>query len=471
MKVWLGLFLLLMSACRMDTAPILVWHTVQTGTLELSLEESGEIASASEVLLRAPFDGTLTQLLPEGTVLKKGQILARMDTSSQQVEYDNARFSLEEARFDHDLAVLEEKIRREKASADQTRARMLARLEALKLKQLQTERDQAALIRVRQQLKSLAQRRALLELEAQERARLFALGYLSRQEKEQAQLQLEETHKERQRLEAELKVLEQGVPVQLIEKQRIQVQKANQEVQQARRQGQIHVRVAEVMKKSAEGRMRTYQGRMTYYQDLITRGIFRAPISGTLVYGKLQVGQEQVPIKAGDAVKEGMELVRIVDLAQPLVRLTLHEIDAPQVQTGQRAAVRLDAWPALLLQGRVQRVLPVARQILSNDRQELQGVTCEVRLDRSDPHLRPGMTAQVRIILKAITGLLVPSQAIVQADRKSWVWVQDATGQPRKREVHTGASDAHQTHIHQGLKAGERVLLNPHTLQAGSAAL
>lgn len=429
MRTWLPLALLLAMACQPVRGPALKWHTVQTGTLELGLQESGEMTSASEQLLRAPFDGTLTRLEPEGTVLRKGQILARMDTSAQQVERDNAQFSLKEASLDRDLAEMERTIRREKAAYERTRAEMLARYEALKLQQLKEERDQAALTRVRENLKSLVQRREILELEARERTRLFELGYLSRQEKDQTQLQLEEAQKEQRRLEAERWVLEQGPPVQELQKQQLQVQKARREVKQAIREGQVQIRVAEVMKKSAESRISTYQGRMKYYQDLIARGIYRAPVSGTLVYGKLQVGEEEIPVKAGDSVKEGMELVRIIDLQQPLVRLNLHEIDAPHVQVGQRAEVRLDAWPEILLKGQVQRLLPVARQTLSNDRQELQGVTCEVRLERADPHLRPGMTAQVRILFQSLPGvLLVPSQALVQDGVQSWVWVQDRQG-------------------------------------------
>ncbi|PIQ23694.1 hypothetical protein COW36_20135 [bacterium (Candidatus Blackallbacteria) CG17_big_fil_post_rev_8_21_14_2_50_48_46] len=461
MKRGAALILCLLCACQAQTTREWQTLTVQSGALDLSLHESGEVVSQSETSLRIPFDGKMTQLLPEGTVVKKNQVIARMDTSSQQTELDNARFSWDEARFDQDLAALNRQIRIEQTQNTQEQARFKARLEELKLLKLKTERDPVALTRVREGLKALAQRQEILSLEARERKRLFELGYLSREERDQAQLQLEESQKEQKRLEAELLVLQQGPRPQEIQKQKVQLEKARAAIKLADREGKVQVRVAEVMKRSAESRIKTYHNRMNYYQDLIRRGQLTAPLPGTLVYGKMRVGQDMIPVKAGDSVKEGIEAVRLVDLQQPLIRLTLNEIDAPQVQLGQKVKVSLDAWPELVLKGEVTRLLPIARQTLSNDALEIQGITCEIRLEKPDPHLRPGMTAQVDIQIQAMKGVLtVPTQALQQSKSESFVWVLEA-GKAQKRKIKTGKSDALNTLVREGLKAGDTVILNP----------
>jgi len=461
----LALLLTQLPACQPQRVSRWDVHTVKQEKMELGLHESGEIVSLSEVSLRVPFDGKLTQLLPEGTVLKPGQELGRMDTSAQLTEKDNSHFSLTEAQMDQKLAQLEREIRRQQAQFNQEQAKIRARFAGLKLKQLKTERDPAALTRIREGLKALAQRQEILELEARERARLFEMGYLSRQERDQAQLQLDESKKDKIRLEAEYKIAQQGPRIQDIRKQELELQKAKAEVKQAQREGAVLVRVADVMKRSAESRIKTYQERLKYYQGLIDKGVLRASVAGTLVYGKLQVGQEQVAVKAGDSVNEGIELVKLLDLQQPVVRLTLHEIDAPRVHLGQTALITLEAWPGLELKGKVHRLLPIARRTLSNDQLELQGVTCEVRLEKPDPHLRPGMTAQVKIRFESLEQVLtVPSQALIQKGQESYCWVLEQ-GQPVRHSLTLGPSDARQTVVRQGLKAGDKVILNPTELE------
>jgi HlyD family secretion protein len=463
-RIFLVGFLSLL-ACQTTKDSSWQLYTVKTGSLDLGLQESGEIVSLSEITLRVPYDGKLTQLLPEGSIIKAGQEIGRMDTSAQITERDNAQISLTDAQMDKKLAQLDKEIRKATGVFTQSQVKLQARIESLKLQQLEQERDQANLTRIREGLKSLAQKLEILELEARERTRLFELGYLSRQERDQARLQRDEALKEKERLEAELIIAEKGPRIQDIRKQKLAVDKAKLEVKQAQREAAVQVKVADVMQRSAESRIKSYQQRLNYYQGLIQKGVIRATVPGTLVYGKLQVGQEQVPVKAGDSVKEGVALVRLVDLQQPVVRLTLHEIDAPQIHLGQTAQIQLEAWPELKLKGKVQRLLPIARKTLSNDQLEIQGVTCEIRLEKSDPHLRPGMTAQVNIRFEELKNvLIIPSQALIQNGKEAYCWTLEK-GQAVRHSLTLGPSDARNTVVQQGLQAGDQVILNPIALE------
>lgn len=457
--------LLLLLACRAEPGPDWDLYTVTAQDLHLTLQETGELGSAEETALTAPFDGVLTQLIPEGSVVKKGDALGRFDTATQQQERDSAKLSLDEARLDQQLARLEQDWRQQEVSFQRRQAEAQVQLENLRLRQLKEERDTIGLTRSREGIKSLQQRTEILNLEARERSRLFELGYLSREEREQARLQLEEAARERERLEAELKVLEQGARPQDVKKQQLQLQQARDRLRQLQQEAQVQAQVAQVMQRSATARAARYDDRLRYYSGLISKGQLKAPVGGTVIYGKLQIGEEQVPLKAGDSVKEGMTVMRLVDLARPMVRVAIHEIDAPRVKQGQAVTVRFDAWPALSLPGKVQRLLPVASQSLGNDALEIRRFDAEILLAENDDRLRPGMTASVEILTEIYTQVLaVPSQAVIQAADQHFCWVLSA-GQPRQRAIETGPSDARQTLIRSGLSAGEQVILNPAGLQ------
>ncbi len=457
---------LLLPACRQPEEVTYQLHTVKSGSLELIVPETGELGSEREVWINAPFAGTLGQLVPEGSVIKKGQTIGRLGTAKQEQERESSKLSISEGQTDLKISAVDLKRRLAEAKAQRVAAVHDAKLEALRLQQLKEERDQVALTRTRESLKSLEQRMQILELEARERTRLFGLGYLSREERDQAQLQLAEAKKEREQLTAELKVLEVGPRKQDVARQQLLVQRAKDEQRRVGETVKVQNRVGEVQKRAANARIKKYQQRFKYYDDLVKSGVLKAPVAGTLVYGKLEIGEERIPIKSGDAVQEGVQIVRLVDLQQPVVRLMVHEIDAPRIKSGQPVRLRFDAWPEKVYAGKVSRVLPVARQPEDDDRQKVRRFSCEIKLLDPDPALRPGMTAQAEIITeRSATGLLVPTQALMRKGNQNFVQI-ISNGKAQERKVEIGSSDARMTLVRSGLTAGEQVILQPKSLES-----
>lgn len=455
----------LLGACQTGGSQDYQLHILETAPMNFSLKETGELGSLKEFQVRVPFDGTLVQLQDEGLVVKKGAELGKLDTSIQIQERDGARLSLQEAQLDLKLAQLQGQSQAARLSSEAKQAQLDVERESILLKQLKEERDPVEGVRLRASLASLKQRMEILELEARERARLFDLGYLSQTERDQAQLQLKEAQKERERLQAELRVFEQGVRQEELEKQLLKQNKARETLRRLQQEKQVQARVAQVQARTAEVRIKRFRDRYSYYQELVKAARLKAPDDGTVIYGKVRVGQEEVPVKAGDAVSEGVAVVRLVDLEQPVVRLRVHEIDAPRLELGQRARVHVDAYPEKELWGRLHVLLPVASQSLDNDELEIQGFRCEIILDEPDPDLRPGMTANVEIMTEKIEqALQIPSQALVQERDAVWCFVWEK-GRPVARQIKVGASNARMTQVLEGVSAGEQIVLNPRGLE------
>ena len=450
-----------LSACRSGASSPWQTHEVSSGPMVFSLKETGELGSQKEFNVRVPFDGTLIQLADEGLVVKKGALLGKLDTSAQIQERDGAKLSLQEAQLDLKLAELDGRTEKARLASESAQAALQLKSESVRLKQLKEERDPVQEAQLKASLQSLKQRMEILELEARERARLFDLGYLSKTERDQAQVQLAEAKKEQERLEAELKVFEQGAREEELEKQALKRDKARESLQRIKKESQVQQRVAKVQARTAQVRIKRFKDRYEYYRDLVQAADLKAPDAGTVIYGKVRVGQDEVPVKAGDAVSEGISVVRLVDLEQPVIRLMVHEIDAPRLTTGQRAQVKVDAYPDKVLWGQVRSLLPVASQTLENDKLELQGFRCEITLDSADPDLRPGMTANVEIIIQELQDALqVPSQALIEHDGVMWCFVlEDGKAVPRQLEL--GQSNARMTQVFKGVKQGDTVILNP----------
>lgn len=461
--VLLGISLMFFSHCQNTTPQNENSYTVKKQDLVIYIQETGWIGSVAEVSVRAPFDAPLVSLIPEGQIVKKGELLGKLESSTQAQEENAQRLAVQEAEVDNQLVDHQSEIGKQSLKHQQKQARLQQSLEKLRLEQLKTERDQAELTRLEAGLNAIDQRMSMLKLESDERNRLFQLGYLSQQERDQSALDLKLAAEEKTQLQAELKIAKAGPAAPVVARQQKQLQFATGELQRLSKEGRINQRILKVQTQTAERKTQRLKKNLKYYQDMVKASTLISPATGTIVYGKLQVGQDQVPIKAGDSLKEGVEILKIVNLKTPMIRLSFHEIDAPRIALGQRTEVRLDAYPEQVFYGKVSRLLPVARTQESSDLLEIRGIAGEIELEKGFPEalLKPGMTCSVRIeVLKHPLVLSVPTQALHHEGDVTYCWV-FKNGAYQKQTVETGLSSIEDTEILKGLQAGEQVLLDP----------
>jgi RND family efflux transporter MFP subunit len=81
------------------------------------------------------------------------------------------------------------------------------------------------------------------------------------------------------------------------------------------------------------------------------------------------------------------------------------------------------------------------------------------RLDNSRGRLRPGLFVQVELpVGEAVQRLVVPAGAVQTHDGRPVVFVEEAQGRYRRRDVQTGASHEGWTEVKSGLSTGDRVV-------------
>ena len=157
-------------------------------------------------------------------------------------------------------------------------------------------------------------------------------------------------------------------------------------------------------------------------------------------------------VQSGQAVEMGMPLYRLADLSTVWVEADVYEQDLRFVRTGEAAEVEIAAYPGEPLRGRVAYVYPEVR---ADTR------TTRVRVELPNPggRIKPGMYATVRIQApvseRAVT---VPRDAVMHSGSHAMVFVEEAPGVYRAREVKVGQEDGGRTQILSGLIAGERVV-------------
>ena len=78
---------------------------VQKGSLTLTLTEIGELKATRSATIGAPNDKLITYLAPEGTFVKKGDLLVQLESEKYKIQIDESQAGFEASVADHKKAI------------------------------------------------------------------------------------------------------------------------------------------------------------------------------------------------------------------------------------------------------------------------------------------------------------------------------------------------------------------------------
>jgi RND family efflux transporter MFP subunit len=182
--------------------------------------------------------------------------------------------------------------------------------------------------------------------------------------------------------------------------------------------------------------------------------IVRAPFAGVVTEKAAQPGEIVAPAAAGGGFTR-TGIATIVDMNSLEIQVDVSESNIDRVYPGQKATVRLNAYPDWEIPGSVTAIVPTA--------DETKG-SVKVRLGISvrDRRILPQMGARVAFLateVLRVDGVLVPTSAIIRRMEGQAVFVIGKDGRARLRNVETGVVREGTTIVSTGLSVGERVAL------------
>ena len=173
---------------------------------------------------------------------------------------------------------------------------------------------------------------------------------------------------------------------------------------------------------------------------------------------------QELMVRPGMTVSQGMSLARITGLSSVWVEAALPEAQAAAARVGEPVEVVLQAFPGQKLHGRVSVVLPEAN---ADTR------TLRVRVDLPNPggRLRAGMFAQMRLGTGSEEALVVPAEAVIRTGQRAIVYVVDQPGRFTPVEVSVGRELGDKLEVLQGLQPGQQVVASGQFLIDSEASM
>ncbi len=174
-----------------------------------------------------------------------------------------------------------------------------------------------------------------------------------------------------------------------------------------------------------------------------------APISGVIVAQNVTNAAA-----AGVGLSGSANAFTIADLSTVWVVCDVYENDIPKLQLGQRAKIRMNAYPDRVLTGHISDIGPILDPSLR---------TAKVRIEVANPgFLKLGMFATATFTsLARQSYAVVPADSVLHLHDRDWVFVPVAANEFRRTEVRAGPMlSGNRQQILSGLEPGQRVVSN-----------
>jgi HlyD family secretion protein len=397
-------------------------HTIKRGTLTVSVTEQGTLESSRNTEIKCNVRGfsTVTYVVPAGSVVEKGQELVKLDTKVIEEQHSLTKTNSFIAQAT--LAQTEANVEKAEIAIEAyEQGRFLSQLQAL-------EKDLAA------NKRNLRTARKMY-LRSQS---LFRQGYATALEVEGNAFTVTQAELELKVKETEIKVLEEFT----------------RKMQMETLQGNVAASESKLAADQA-GLAMEIKRRDRAAQEL-EECVIRANKAGLVIYPSAASWKSTPDITEGATVRKDQVLLLMPDLTQMQVKLGIHESVIDRVKPGLKAIVTL---PGRSLEAAVSVVASVTRPAGWWTGNVVKYDTI-IELP-SDEGLKPGMSAEVEVILAVHSDvLLVPVAAVVETEAGVFCWVK-GDKEPQKRPIKLGDSNDVFIEVLAGLNEGEEVILNP----------
>lgn len=235
---------------------------------------------------------------------------------------------------------------------------------------------------------------------------------------------------------------------------------AGKELERIKAQARAELAQAEATLKSKEATFKRQTARLHKLREQIAHCTIRAARPGMVVYASTGHRWRRATIEEGAAVRERQRIITLPGPTNMAVEVKVHESAVRKVKPGMKARIVPDAFQERVIHGKVKSisVLPDSGNWMNP---ELKMYNTIITLDDPPTDLKPGMSAQVEILITMLRNVTaVPVQAVTSTGGRRVCYVA-RRGKAQTRPVETGESNDRFIEILNGLHPGEEVLLQP----------
>jgi len=425
----------------------------------VNVSRIGTLKPVTEQRVFAQVDGVIQDMAAQGTVVKAGDVVLKVDPTP----HEDARVLQESviviSKAEHAKLKQESAKILNQAKEDVTGYELRLELEKLRLVELKRGPEESEILNTES---ALTNARALLDARIDELKvidELAALGFASKEELRQKQLQVTEQKLQVEQAEIKNRKIRVIDPVKIAE-QELKVKDAVKTRDAATERAGLLERNMQRDEERHVRRMEREAERLEMLAERVKKCMHIAPGPGLIVHKR----SRWYGFAAGRQVAEGQEVMSLPDFSKMKVVLTVDEARIGWVAKGLAAQIRPAGWRGEPFKGIVTRVAEKGRDEFEYFEDETvdiigranrQVFDVEVEIESQSPVLRIGLRTDVELVIRTIeNALVIPRTALSRAqDGSSFVRVGDG----RERKTVKVLAENELSAAVEGLNESERV--------------
>lgn len=440
------------------------FYAVAPVDFDVKVAKDGELAAVNNIDILNLVEGqsTIVQIVKEGALVKKGDVLVELDSSEIRQKIEDA--TLEQQKAEADLVVAKElrSIQESENAANLEAAEVEVELAALALKQyiegtyVQSLADAETAVK----MSDITVKNKQEDLEQTQS--LYTKGFVTGSDVKEDELELVEARNEQSSNKMKLKVLKNYTyPSELAEKKSGLVQ-AEQSLARVKKKNSSNLSKVIADENQYEQALVLKKRKLEHLKQQLELCVIKAPTDGLVVYaGDRNYSQSQ--IAEGVQVRERQQLLRLPDTSSMKAVLRVNESQVPKLRVGQKGYVKIVGVPQPVA-ATLTKISPLADSGSRWWNPDLKEYPVELTLDKTPADIKPGIGVQAEIFTDRLDDVLAVPLAAIYSDRAStFVFVKDEAGQVKPAAVQIGETNETHARIATGIKPGENVLI----LQAG----
>jgi HlyD family secretion protein len=191
----------------------------------------------------------------------------------------------------------------------------------------------------------------------------------------------------------------------------------------------------------------------------LTKMILRAPSAGTVSLVSLWHPDGEAPFKAGDRAWPGAPIAELPDTSELRLSARVDETERGRLAVKPEVTAQVDGVPDQQFTGTIEKISTIATSDFSSGWPFPRNFDLEITIKQMDARLKPGMTAQLTVIVdKVPNALSIPVQASFQksGETVAYRW----TGSKfQEHTIGVGRRSGDRILISSGLREGDRIAL------------
>jgi RND family efflux transporter MFP subunit len=200
-------------------------------------------------------------------------------------------------------------------------------------------------------------------------------------------------------------------------------------------------------------------------ETALAKMTLRSPVAGVISLVPVWHAEGPAPFKAGDHAWPGAPLAELPETSSLRVSARVDETERGRLALNQPVAIHMDAIPDRQFTGKIDEISTIASEDYSAGWPIPRNFDLRITLDQLDPRLRPGMTAQITIIVdRLLDVLIIPVHATFQKEGETFAYVWDGS-KFRQHAVEVSRRSGDRVVIGRGLQNGDRVALQDPTAE------